>query len=87
MAPAGSRDGGLGAPFERGDEQADRLRVVLDPVGVGDQDQLVVGGDPELVDRDHTGVLAARGEVDALDVEKAAEHRVGAPGEHAPGAG
>ena len=48
----------------------------------GDQDELVVGRDAELVDRDDARVAAALGQVDALDVAEAAEHRVGAPGEH-----
>ena len=77
--PAGSRDGVPGAALERGDEEPDRLRVLGDAVAVGDQHELVVGRDPELVDRDDPRVLAALGEVDALDVAEAAEHRVGLP--------
>ena len=54
---------------------------------LGDQDELVVGGYAELVDGDDARVEAALGEVDALDVEEAAEHRVGAARDHAAAAG
>ena len=37
---------------------------------------------PELVDRNHARVQAALGQVDALDVQKAAEHRVGVSRQH-----
>ena len=47
----GVADGRLRAALERCDEQAGRLGVVGDVVGVGNQDELVVRRDPELVDR------------------------------------
>ena len=65
-----------GAHRERGDEAADRLGVVLDRGAPGDQDELVVGRDAELVDRDDARVESALLEVDALDVPEAAQDRV-----------
>src|SRR5918994_1822030 len=45
--------------LQRGKEEADRLRVLGHPLLARHQDQLVVGGDPELVDRNHGGIVAA----------------------------
>ena len=69
---------GLGAALQRGHEEADRFRVLFERLAVGDEDQLVVGRDAELVDRGDDRVFAALAQVDALDVAEAAEHRLGA---------
>jgi hypothetical protein len=61
---------------QRRDEGSDPVRVLIDLGGVRDQDELVVGRDTELVDRDHPGVEPAQREVDPLDVPEGAEDRV-----------
>ena len=75
---AGVAGGRIGAAREGGEELADRPGVGGDRVLVGDEDELVVGRDAEPVDGDDPGVEAALGEIDALDVQEAAEHGVGA---------
>ena len=81
MAAFGCCDGGVGAALQGGEEEADLLRVLFQRLAVGDEDELVVGGDAELVDRGDHRVFAALAQVDALDVEEAAEHRLGAAAE------
>ena len=58
------------------------LGIVGDLLAAGDEDELVVGGDAELVDRLYEGLLARELELHALDVAEAAEHRLGATAEH-----
>src|SRR5207253_4133344 len=53
------------------------LRFGFEALAPGDEDELVVGRDAELVDGSDDGSFAALAQVDALDVAEAAEHRVG----------
>ena len=78
VAAFGLFDRGVGAALQGGDEEADLFRVFFQLLAAGDQDQLVVGRDAELVDRGDDRLLAAFAQVDALDVAVAAEHRLGA---------
>src|SRR4051794_9757890 len=71
-------DRGLRPALEGVEEEPDVLGGVVEGIRVGHDDKLVVGGDAELVDGDHSGVLAALLEIDALDVEESAQHRLGA---------
>ena len=57
------------------------LRVVGDRVVGGDERRARRRSGPRAVDRHDPRMEAALGEVDALDVEEAAEHRVGAAGD------
>ena len=70
-----------GAPGQRRDEAANRLRMLLHGGPPGNQDQLVVGRHSELVDRDDARVESPLLKVDALDVPEAAQNRVDPPGD------
>ena len=88
VAAAGSAIARLGAALERGDEQPDRLRVSLEHVAVGDEHELVVGRDAELVDRQSPSASRrARRRSTPSTLQEAAEHRVGAAARAPPAAG
>ena len=69
-------DGVLGALRQPGDEGPDPIRILLDREPARDQDELVVGRNAELVNRDDPRVEAAEAQVDPLDVPEASEDRV-----------
>ena len=87
VAAAGSCDGGVGAAFQGGDEEAELFRFFFQRLAVGDQDELVVGRDAELVDRGDHRVFAALLQVDALDVADSRRASPGPSRRAAPAAG
>ena len=78
----GIAPGGLVAPRERLHEPPDHVRVIDDRVLADDHDELVIGGDADVLHVDHVRVLVELGELDRLVVPERADGGVDAARQH-----